>query len=198
MRFRTGSGNQESVCLWALLCVVISFCLQTAAGQTAPAIRRAKVYPISGPQAPTSTVDRVTIIEKGIYLAEAAKDIEDKNVAAGATSVLNNVRLAKDTTTVPARVGTRFGFRAETDGSPIGAKVQLKVVIKYPEPGIINPNTHETTHRDEVIKTVALGGTRWTGYTMDDPWEVVPGRWTFEIWDGDRKLAEQNFTVVKQ
>jgi hypothetical protein len=30
----------------------------------------------------------------------------------------------------------------------------------------------------------------------DNDYELLPGRWTFEIWYGDRKLGEQSFTVV--
>ena len=35
-----------------------------------------------------------------------------------------------------------------------------------------------------------------TGYGLDQPWEMIPGKWRFEIWSGDRLLAEQSFTVV--
>jgi Domain of unknown function (DUF3859) len=28
--------------------------------------------------------------------------------------------------------------------------------------------------------------------------ETVPGTWTIELWDGDRKLASQSFQVIKE
>lgn len=37
----------------------------------------------------------------------------------------------------------------------------------------------------------------YVDYGFDDPWELVPGTWTIELWHGDRKLATQSFTVVR-
>jgi hypothetical protein len=34
-------------------------------------------------------------------------------------------------------------------------------------------------------------------YRLTDRWEVVPGVWTLEIWDGDRKLLNQDFLLKK-
>jgi hypothetical protein len=36
------------------------------------------------------------------------------------------------------------------------------------------------------------------GYQFGHDWEIVPGTWTIELWDGDRKLASQSFQVVKR
>ena len=33
--------------------------------------------------------------------------------------------------------------------------------------------------------------------TKDDPWELTTGPWTIELWQGDRKLISQSFTVFK-
>ena len=49
MRFRTVGTGKSSLCLYALLCAGIAFCVQPAAGQATLVIRGAKVYPISGP-----------------------------------------------------------------------------------------------------------------------------------------------------
>lgn len=60
-----------------------------------------------------------------------------------------------------------------------------------------------TTHtvpirRDDYIVTRRVGASNWNGYTFDDPWELVPGTWTMELWVGKQRLASQEFTVVKQ
>jgi hypothetical protein len=39
---------------------------------------------------------------------------------------------------------------------------------------------------------------RFTGYTLAEPWELMPGKWVISIWQGNRKLGEQQFTVVKE
>jgi hypothetical protein len=34
-------------------------------------------------------------------------------------------------------------------------------------------------------------------YRLTERWEVVPGTWTLEIWEGDRKLSSQDFLLKK-
>ena len=46
--------------------------------------------------------------------------------------------------------------------------------------------------------TVSAGGIVLASYGFDDPWELVPGPWTLEIWDDDKKLFSQIFNVVQE
>ena len=34
-------------------------------------------------------------------------------------------------------------------------------------------------------------------YDLTHPWEVVPGKWTFQIFDNDKKLLEEDFSLVQ-
>jgi len=40
-----------------------------------------------------------------------------------------------------------------------------------------------------------VGTTTYTEYALEQPWELAPGAWTFQFFEGDRKLAEFSFTV---
>ena len=73
----------------------------------------------------------------------------------------------------------------------------LEKVTLIPQPGIQNPNTGETKLRSESSFPTDAGAIHYAGYTFTYPWEIVPGVWTMELWDGDRKLASQSFNVVK-
>jgi Domain of unknown function (DUF3859) len=103
--------------------------------------------------------------------------------------------LVQATTTIAANQGVIFGFRYSTFGK-LGAPVRLKFVTNIPEPGIRNPKTGVTSLRSEYSENVMVGGTEFKGYSFDEPWEIVAGTWTIEIWDGDRKLASQDFNIV--
>jgi hypothetical protein len=60
---------------------------------------------------------------------------------------------------------------------------------------IHNPN-NDNTYRPSVADfATVIGDVHWRGYAFDEPWEVVPGVWTIEIWQGDRKLLERSFTI---
>ena len=45
-----------------------------------------------------------------------------------------------------------------------------------------------------------LPGATWEagrhGYSLDEDWELVAGDWILEIWDGNKKLASQTFTLT--
>jgi uncharacterized protein DUF3859 len=147
--------------------------------------------------ASAQTVERVEIIDFGLYnIGEKMKPTGAFGTAAGVVNGVSHIKLAEATTTVPANLGVHFGFRYKIIGSAKGTAT-LKIVTLIPEPGIRNPNTGRTSVRNEYVETRPIGSTQYAGYSFDNPWEVVPGTWTKEVWDGDRKLASQSFNVVK-
>jgi hypothetical protein len=98
---------------------------------------------------------------------------------------------------VPAQLGVEFGFRYRIVGTPHSWPVTLNFVTLIPAPGIRNPTTGNTITRGEYSGQAVLGAEAGRYYGFDHEWEIVPGSWTLEIWQGDRKLASQSFTVVK-
>jgi hypothetical protein len=73
------------------------------------------------------------------------------------------------------------------------AYVDLRRVLKHPEMTL--PDGRVATGSDFMIKArnsvnQAIG---FTGYGLDEEYELVEGEWVFEIWYGDRKMVEQKF-----
>jgi hypothetical protein len=142
-------------------------------------------------------LQRVDIEEIGIYTASTDKIQETPGTASGRSQEVSNVQLVKSTTTVLARLGAKFGFRFQLVGHN-GEFVNLQRVTRVPSPGIYNPETGGVTLTSVSSLERKVGGTYYAGYGLDDEWEIVPGTWTLELWDGDRKLASQSFNVVKE
>lgn len=141
-------------------------------------------------------VDRIQVLEYGIYEATVAYSERDANWVL--QSRVGDVRHVKRTRTVPAKLGVRFGFGYVVVGSPQGAKVTLRKVTRFPPPGLKSPAAKEALRFSEVAVTRTIGrDAGYVDYGFDDPWELVPGRWTIELWLGNRKLAAQSFTVVR-
>jgi hypothetical protein len=61
-----------------------------------------------------------------------------------------------------------------------------------------SPQSPTPLQSNERLIDVKIGDINDTGYIFDDPWELVPGLWKFQLWFGDRMLAEKEFTVVAQ
>jgi hypothetical protein len=141
-------------------------------------------------------VDRIQVLEYGIYEASVAYSERDANWVL--QSRVGDVRHVKRTRKVPAKLGVRFGFGYVVVGSPQGAKVTLRKVTRFPPPGLKSPAAKQALKFSEVAVTRTIGREAgYVDYGFDDPWELVPGRWTIELWLGDRRLAAQSFTVVK-
>jgi len=148
---------------------------------------------------PTTHIDRLELVEAGFYDNTKVK-VTGSATAAGAAmgrvDELAEIKLLPSPPAVSARVGVGFGIRFRSFGDHNGTQAPLRSVWKIPEPGIHNP-TNGNTYRQSVADfTTTIGGTHWRGYGFDEPWEVVPGTWTIEIWQGERKLIEKSFTIT--
>jgi hypothetical protein len=149
---------------------------------------------LSEPALAEVKVTAAEIVEYGIYTAEIETAKRDANGVL--QSNLGNIRHTATTTTVPARHGVRFGVRYKIIGAPSGATIPIKFVTVFPPAGLSPPNVAQPIHNSESNVTLKIGDTGYHDYGFDDPWELVPGSWTIQIWYGNNKLAEKNFTVT--
>lgn len=142
------------------------------------------------------SVDRVTITNVGIYQIETKPEGHGRTPSERPWDVVTKFRRVESTTTVPASLCVTFGFEYVISGAPIGADIPVRMVTIFPGHGIYNPETRETMYRKEAVVSRSIGRSHFRSYTLDEPWVLVPGTWTFELWHGDRKLAQQSFTLV--
>ena len=139
-------------------------------------------------------VARIDIIEYGIYSADVLHGEPGSNGV-----VRNNIGTARHIATatkVPAQIGVHFGFRYRIVGKPDGQAVELRKVVVYPRGGVQPPKSAQPLQTTDRRLVKVIGGTSYTDYSLDEPWELVPGKWTMQLWQGSRKLAEKSFTVT--
>jgi len=151
----------------------------------------------SAASAQTPRVERIEITEFGIYQKKDTKTTDAPGTALGTYYYETEIQLIEATTTIPARPGITFGYRYKVIGSPANARVTVKDVNIVPPPGLRNPATGNTIYREEVQVVRTFGTIAHSDYTLGSDWTLLPGTWTFQLWVGDRKLAEQIFTLVK-
>ena len=146
--------------------------------------------------AQTPHIDRIDIVEYGIYTADKTGCHRD---AQGINRCLpSNVRHAATTSTVPAQLGVEFGLRYRVVGKPVGSPIKIERVRLLPAPGFEQPDAKDAIRRLERVDDTTVGGTVFAEYGFDDPWELITGPWILEFWNGDSKIFTQTFTVVKQ
>lgn len=96
------------------------------------------------------------------------------------------------TEVVPARLGTKFGVRYQLVGK---SETEQPLTLMYFTPGLIGPDGKRQDKIELQQKLVVGAPQDVMAFEFTEHHEVVPGEWQFMVFQGDRKLLEQRFTV---
>jgi hypothetical protein len=146
--------------------------------------------------AQTPQIERIRFTEYGIYTVD--REVQGRDALGFNKAAASNLRHAATLRTIPAEIGTTFGFRYELMGKPHAAPIELRQVVIFSSPGL-TPSFSSSSRsiiRDEFLLQTRIGETSYALYTLEDAFELAPGNWVFEIWQGNRRLAMQVFEVI--
>lgn len=96
------------------------------------------------------------------------------------------------TDVIPAKLGTKFGMRYSLQGKTVDG---TPLTLLYLTPGVVTP---EGKRHDKfvVVQKLAVGAPEDVmAFQFTEHHEIVPGEWQFMVFQDDRKLLEQRFTV---
>src|SRR5262249_51239167 len=145
-------------------------------------------------------VDRLEIVESGFYDTGNAKVTGSTPAAGsvtGAVQQLGELKPLAEPPATTARVGIGFGLRFRSFRARDGERAIVRSLRNIRDPAIANPTNNTPTRNSVAVSPTTTGRSHWRGYSFDESWEVVPGTWTLEIWQGDRKLLEKSFDIKK-
>lgn len=139
-------------------------------------------------------VDRASVLEHGIFQAQSGGPPVGHS-SFGPVTKVRDVSLVQSTTTIPARKSLRFGLRYVIAGVPAGARVEIKLVTRFPEAGLLDPITGVRHYESEYTIRGVVGAPAYREFRFDRSWEIVSGEWVFEFWHAGRKIGMQKFCV---
>jgi hypothetical protein len=142
-------------------------------------------------------VDRIDLLDKGIYEVTIGEQTADASVPTGVASTPDTFKNIEATTEIPGRLGLEFGFQYEIVGAPAGAEVPVEITYTFPAPGIVDPADPKPVLESRITRSKKIGETIYLGYGFENEWEIVPGTWTFAVSYQGKELGEQSFTVTK-
>jgi len=145
--------------------------------------------------AEAQTVQKIVISDPGIYRFEVEKVDRTPDSVSTGFKTIRNVELVQKTERIPGVLGTSFGVRFEIVGEPQGTLVTLKLVTRFPAPGLRNP-AGKVLLTSENDRQFRIGEPTSRSYSFDEPWEIVPGIWTLEFWYEGKLVGAQKFEVV--
>ncbi|AVO58009.1 MULTISPECIES: DUF3859 domain-containing protein [Pseudomonas] len=98
----------------------------------------------------------------------------------------------EQTEIVPARLGTKFGLRYQLAGK---VAEDVPLTLLYFTPGIRTPDGKRHDKLEVTQKLVPGAPQDIMAYEFTESHEVIPGEWRFMVFQGDRLLVQQRFTV---
>jgi len=135
----------------------------------------------------------------GLYrLVRSGGTIDDPSTGTGKSVVKPVVELVKSTERIPLIKGGQMYLQYRIWPLPAQpAYVDLRRVVKHPKMNL--PDGSFSTGSDRMIKGKISSNQviAYTGYGLDEDYELVEGEWVFEIWYQDKKVIEQKFTTYR-
>ena len=141
-------------------------------------------------------VDRIEIVDTGIYTLVLGEETADSSMPSETIVAVETADLVEPTTEVVARLGLEFGLRYRVVGEPDGSAVTLDFLFAYPPPGLADPEQRSPLLESRFTRERTIGEIEYTGFGFESDWEIVPGTWTIAISHEGETLAEQSFTVT--
>jgi hypothetical protein len=140
-------------------------------------------------------IESLEIVEFGVYQSDLLREEKADATAAGTKGISGEFRLLEQTDRVPARRGVSFGLCYVLRGEPEGVSVPLTMKIGHPP--IRHPGTGRVYETQEAAYTRRIGERSCNTYSFDEDWELVPGTWTIQLLDKERKMAWKSFLIYK-
>jgi hypothetical protein len=133
----------------------------------------------------------ISELEHGIFQAPRQEIAPgERLIAAGSQPVIK-------TTSIPARLGLRFGLRYRLTDDSYADKPVVKLL--YLTPGINDPDSGKRLDKIELVQELSADSNyHLMAFEFTDPAELTTGEWRFFVFAEDRKLAEQAFNVVAE
>ena len=136
---------------------------------------------------------RVEIVEHGIYTLDIDATTHDAN-GIGQNQV-SNICHVSTTTMIPMKPTLTFGFRYRVWGPSTDGIERLTKVVTFPTE-VTPPGAPKPLKSYAEVFSARISMVGYIGYGFDEPWELMRGIWTFQLFQRGRLLAEQNFTIV--
>ena len=138
----------------------------------------------------------VEVYEFGTYVANGAHYTHAPSAQGIKIEGHDGYTHVETTRTITARIGARFGFRYRVTGTAPGVYAPLKMVWKFPPPGIVGADPKNPVELEVVEFDATSNDSYVITMSLESASDLVPGIWTFQIWSGDQILTEQKFEVL--
>jgi hypothetical protein len=112
---------------------------------------------------------------------------DEQNISKFEVKEVTNWQLVKKTDIVPRTQRVSFGVAYVVEGYPEGSKnIPIKIIMVYPK-----------DLQESILKQHVIGKKHFIGLTFGPQFNYIPGRYGYQFFFKEQKLAEKYFTVYK-
>ncbi len=137
------------------------------------------------------------VVKAGLFkVIRSGGLVESRNTSTGKAISKPVIQLLTATDRIPLVKDAHMSLQYRIWNLPEQpAYIKLRRVLKHPVMTL--PDGTQTTGSDYMINgSVSIGQViAYTGYGLNEDYEMLEGEWTFQIWYEDKKLIEHTFTT---
>ncbi len=137
--------------------------------------------------------------EYGIFKTKIVDEKYAKDHVTKKRIYVDNTINIKQTRKIPAKIGIVFGLAYKLPEELIGQFLNVRTIVTFPKEGLTNPATNEIQFEAELNDSFTVNPSypkESALYIFEQGWEVVPGKWKFEVYFNGIKYIEEVFTVI--
>ena|SRR5438132_765002 len=112
------------------------------------------------------------------------------NTLTGKANTSIALQLVQSTTKIEASIGTTFSILVKLLGEPERAVITSHFRCIHPR--LTDPVSGHTGEIDEWESQRPIGIPRYVGYTFDNEWELVPGKWKIQVLQGQKGACRKD------
>jgi hypothetical protein len=139
-------------------------------------------------------VNAVEVLGYGIIEAHTSQPAMARSRESILVDGVEHIRFVKQTSEIPAQLGTEFGVQYRVNTTPKGSLLKIHTVVVFPEGGLTDDKGRVYEKSTESFN-ITIGEKSFYGFGFDEPWEMVPGKWVIQIWHKQSRLMERSFNV---
>lgn len=129
----------------------------------------------------------------GLYTGKAVSSTDEKNSPTGSTTALVDVLFFPTTDTIPMEKGKQFGIQFILESNKT-VEVDIEVVWIFPTVMVNNKGEKFAQYKHKTSRITNMKS--FTGYHFDEPYEMLPGKWTLQIFHKKKMIHSHDFYIV--
>lgn len=148
--------------------------------------------------ATAQTVNGANISWYGNYTPGKIQSVPDAHTPGGTKDIVTGLTPpSSNADQINAVAPSYFGFGYVLVGSPASSLITVRHVRKIPPPGFLNEKTGQAQMVVETTVQTTIGRKDlFIGQAITDAESLPKGQWTFQVWYGNKLLAEKSFAVA--